>query len=270
MGWMDSLFGGSKTVDINDDEIKNMARGLYNFDPGLGMAGGLAKHYLKSVRQGKMTDLPSVQLAISQGQRNWTDLQRNLQMNTAMMPGEQQGMTAGLQMEGMLKNQNNTGMGALQGAANDISNFSQIFDMARGQRINAELTGMQAGANILQRGKQRVQTKGIIPGIMEIAGPLLGGLAGGLGSGGGGGGGGNPFSGDPSICWVAEALYGEGDLRVQEIRNFLLNQTSAPYKAFVKLYKRFGERLAKVVKRSKVLQAILLPLFNNFLQKARS
>lgn len=170
MGFMDFLFGGTKTVNTNTSEMDDMARSMFqNADPGLGAAGKMAKGYLKKIRQGRMTDLPSVMLAQGQGATDWRELQRGIQMNTAMMPGQQQGLTAGLLSKGFLQNQDQTGMRALQGAANDISNFSNIYDVARGRRINATLAGQTAGLEGMQRGRSVQRTTGLLQGLGEFA-----------------------------------------------------------------------------------------------------
>lgn len=199
MGFMDFMFGGPSTVDVNDDRIKGIAGQLAGFDPGLGGAGSYAKHFFKHLGRGEdMANFsPGVQLAISQGQRNWTDLQRQLQMSTAMMPGEQQGLSAGLMQTGMLKNQDNTGHNAIAAAAGDISNFANILNLARGQRMNAELQGLTSAGNLLQGGKRIVQKTGLIQGLSQIAGLVGGVMTGipGLGGSGGGGGGANSGGG---------------------------------------------------------------------------
>lgn len=202
MSFMDFLFGGTKTVNTNTGEMDNMARSMFqNADPGLGAAGKMAKGYLKAVRQGNMTDLPSVGLAIARGATDWKELQRNLQMNTAMMPGEQSALTAGLLSKGRLQNQNQTGMNAMQGAANDISNFSNIFSQARQQRISATQQGQEMGLMGMQRGRSVQKTTGLLQGLGQLAGQV-GSLAAGFSTPRG-----NPYANSDS---PAAGAYGGG------------------------------------------------------------
>jgi hypothetical protein len=167
VGIFSDIFGGSTTIDPNTSQSKQDLNQLFNqfsnYDPGLGAAGQMAKGYLKDVRQGKMGDLPSVQLAVAQGANNWKNLQRTLQMNSAAYGGQQPGLAGGLLMKGQLANQDQTGMQALSGAANDISNFSNIFSQARGQRINANLQGGQLGLEAAMGLQNKI---GSTPGIL--------------------------------------------------------------------------------------------------------
>lgn len=188
MGWMTNLFGGTEVQDTGSPEIYDIANRLANFDPGLGKAGKMAKGYLKLAQKGRMTELPSVQLAIAQGQRGWQDLQRNLQMGTAMMPGEQSGLYAGILAKSQLQSQNNIGLQAMQGAASDISNFSNIFNLAKSNRTNAQLQGLQSAGQLRSQNRQMVQKQGILGGLSGIFGSLIPGIGGlaGLGRRGGG------------------------------------------------------------------------------------
>lgn len=72
--------------------------------------------------------------------------------------------------------------------------------------------------------------------------------------------------GDPSICWIAQALYGEDDPRVQAIRAYLLGPFSryAMGRYVVALYRRYGERVASMP----WLVHLLRPLFELALRKA--
>jgi hypothetical protein len=84
------------------------------------------------------------------------------------------------------------------------------------------------------------------------------------GAGGGGGGMG---------CWIAAALYGGwDDPRTIDVRHWLNTEfVKQPIgRAVMKLYLRFGERIAEMVKRSAVVRAILRPLFDLALRKARA
>ena len=89
----------------------------------------------------------------------------------------------------------------------------------------------------------------------------------GKGSGGGGKSSPSPIAaGDPSICWIAQALYGDNDPRVITIRNYLTGRFSR-YRVgwtIVLLYKTFGERIA----RYQWITELMRPLFNLALRRA--
>jgi hypothetical protein len=75
-----------------------------------------------------------------------------------------------------------------------------------------------------------------------------------------------------SGCWIAAALYGGwDDPRTIDVRRWLNTEfVKQPIGRMVmKLYLRFGERIAEAVKRSAVVRAILRPLFDLALRKAR-
>lgn len=65
-------------------------------------------------------------------------------------------------------------------------------------------------------------------------------------------------------CWIAEAIYGVDDPRTHLVRAWL----NGPFKAtkigsiVMKLYLKYGERIAEKVKKSKTLKAVLKPLFD--------
>jgi hypothetical protein len=75
-----------------------------------------------------------------------------------------------------------------------------------------------------------------------------------------------------SGCWVAAALYGGwDDPRTIDVRRWLNTEfVKRPIgRVVMKLYLRFGERVAELVKRSAMVRAILRPLFDLALRNAR-
>jgi hypothetical protein len=65
-------------------------------------------------------------------------------------------------------------------------------------------------------------------------------------------------------CWIAEAVYGADDSRVPVIRwylNFVWGNTAFG-SVVMALYRKYGQRIAPVVKRSRVLKALFRPLFD--------
>jgi hypothetical protein len=115
------------------------------------------------------------------------------------------------------------------------------------------------------------QFKDILSGVGSLAGAFLG--SGGIGSVLGGGsssggrGGGDPLGGNPSICWIARAVYGEQSAEARHIRQrFLkLSATNPAYAALVSAYMAVGEGVAEKVKRIPALRKAFRSLFHQFL-----
>jgi hypothetical protein len=80
------------------------------------------------------------------------------------------------------------------------------------------------------------------------------------------------FAGKPG-CWIAAAVYGGwDDPRVDMARNFIFNiwaQESVIGYLVAKLYKKVGERVARIVKCSSILRRIFKPLFDVAVRKNR-
>jgi hypothetical protein len=101
---------------------------------------------------------------------------------------------------------------------------------------------------------------------LQGAGMVFGaaGGAGGFGNlfGGGGGGGGG--------CWIAEALYGAGDLRTLVLRAWINSGdiTSTAGRILIGLYGRFGEATAQHIRTFPILQRLFRPVFDRASRKA--
>jgi hypothetical protein len=80
----------------------------------------------------------------------------------------------------------------------------------------------------------------------------------------------------PFFCWIAAAVFEENLFtgpRVNKVRTWLVNdfQPSGPGAKFVMhLYRKYGERVAKVVERNSVLKAGFRKLFDKALAKAEA
>lgn len=137
---------------------------------------------------------------------------------------------------------------AANGAANSTADLSKAY-----------LASQQAGWQ---------DTFGVISGIAGLAT-----AASGLPSFGGASGGGGASAipeGDPSICWIAQALYGDNDPRVATVRTWLMDVYQFHHRGryFVAAYRKFGRRIAPWVKRFGFLQRIFRPVFDSFLRQA--
>lgn len=83
------------------------------------------------------------------------------------------------------------------------------------------------------------------------------GLSGGAGGGKGG-------------CWIAEAIYGENDARTHLLRSWLNTEFTEHWygRAVMRVYLKFGERVAAKVRQWPLLKAALKPLFELALASA--
>lgn len=110
-----------------------------------------------------------------------------------------------------------------------------------------------------------------------LAGGLLGSIAGPLGTSIGGKLGGmiggkknDPFGpGDIGFCWIAQAIYGDNDPRVNIVRSWLTNIYDKTFVGhlIVSLYKKFGKTIARWVKRFTLLRLMFKPLFDVAVRK---
>jgi len=65
-------------------------------------------------------------------------------------------------------------------------------------------------------------------------------------------------------CWVARAVFGVGDIRWIYARNYIFNHGPVWFRNW---YKKNGEKFAQKVKKSKILKALITPLFVFFAKK---
>ena len=84
------------------------------------------------------------------------------------------------------------------------------------------------------------------------------------------------FSAHPGFCWIAAVVFEENFVtgpRVNLVRNWLVNEfepSSLGAKLVVSLYRKYGQRVAKVVERSSVLKRGFRSLFDKALAKAEA
>lgn len=74
------------------------------------------------------------------------------------------------------------------------------------------------------------------------------------------------------LCWIAAELWnGWSDPRTMAVREWLMGDYAhtAIGRVVVSLYRRFGERTAKMIHKHSSLRALFLPIFNLALKKAR-
>jgi hypothetical protein len=75
------------------------------------------------------------------------------------------------------------------------------------------------------------------------------------------------------MCWVAAALFGGWtDRRTHMVRYWLKNVYSKTFigNLFCRLYLRYGERVAAMVREHVAVRFAVKPLFNRFLMEAQS
>lgn len=168
---------------------------------------------------------------------------------------------------------------------NQMGTYNQIARLSAGVQPQAAQQLGQIGQGLLQVGAPNVgaglkynthqqemaaQAKGGLgQGLGQAAAKYLpsvnaGSKSGPFNKGGRGGGGGIPAN-DPSICWIAQALYGDTDPRVERVRAYLLGSFSRRWmgRAIVWLYRKFGRRVA----RWSWFTSLLRPVFDRILSK---
>lgn len=67
-----------------------------------------------------------------------------------------------------------------------------------------------------------------------------------------------------ALCWVARAVFGPDNVRWVHARTYIIQDSPL---WFYRLYSKHGESFAKIVEKSKILKAMLKPLFLYFAKK---
>ena len=153
------------------------------------------------------------------------------------LTGNKLAATAGLtNVYGMNENQINQTVGQI------LQNYQQT-----GQLNNQDLTILTNLANQ--------------PGVFDkIVGTIgtLGGAAAGIMTG---------IGGNKGVCWIAEAIYGENDLRTHLLRKYLNTEFAQtwPGNAIMFVYRAIGKQVSWFVRRSNVLQNLFRPMFDSVL-----
>ena len=74
------------------------------------------------------------------------------------------------------------------------------------------------------------------------------------------------------LCWVAEAVFGgPGERRTEMVRYWLRNVYSRTFigNIFCRLYRRYGQRVAAMVREYPFMRNAVTPLFTHFLLEAQ-
>ncbi len=80
----------------------------------------------------------------------------------------------------------------------------------------------------------------------------------------------------PFVCWIAAVVFEENFFtgpRVKLVRNWLINDfepSGLGAKLVMRLYRKYGQPMAKVVERNSILKRGFRKLFNNALAKAET
>lgn len=144
--------------------------------------------------------------------------------------------------------------------ANNIAGINANAGQQIGQNINnagaANASGYIGGANAINGG-----ITGLSSSLNNLA--LLQALQ-------AGGGGGVLPPGDPSICWIAEALYGVDDSRTHLMRSWMKKvvRFHPIGQLFFNAYLKYGERVAEIVKRKPLIRAVFRKVFDTCLVHA--
>lgn len=250
MGFLDALIGRPqmKLLPGISDSI-NSINGL-DFG-GLGLVGKQAKHTLKDLDAGRdVSDIGAFSPIRQEEAADLSDIDMDYSTGANVLNaaggGEQANQINAMRDRAKENRRAQTGrqmVGALGDLRRDATN---TFTHARDQWNENELRRQQL---LLQaRGSQYNATPSggflgqMISGASQAAGAYLG------------------------ACWIAEAIWGKDDPRVDLVRGYLLDwERRSPVGAFVVyLYRRYGERIAK---RKRIVRC-LTPLFNHWLKMA--
>lgn len=118
-------------------------------------------------------------------------------------------------------------------------------------------TAGQIGSSAFDMAKTIKEQSG---GVWGAVGGALGGALSSFGKGFGEAAGAGAFA---AMCWVAAAIYGDGSPEFWAARRYIVYQWKGRTADIVRaLYLRFGERVAKVVRKSRTLKFMLKPLFD--------
>jgi hypothetical protein len=131
----------------------------------------------------------------------------------------------------------------VQASALPADTYSRIYGTAIGGRDAALGTQAQTASQ---------------PGFWDqMAGSLISGAAG-------------VAAGFTPHCWIAEAIYGVDDPRTHLVREWLTAEFAlTPFgRTVMNLYRRFGQRVASVARKSRVLRALLRPIFDRALSNS--
>jgi hypothetical protein len=271
MGWLGDTFLGKRPDYALLPGVSDSINELQGMNFGLGKEGKVAKHFLRDWEAGSDTsNLGYYEPIRQQLQSNLSDVDMDYSSGANVLNatggGEQANQINAMrdrQKERLREaagRQTSEAMGNLAGWASNTlgqANARRDADELRKQQLILQGRGM-----VYNRNRQG----GILPGLIMGGVQAATGFLGGLGGGGGGGAGGWSPGADPSICWVARAIYGDSDPRAAQVREYLLKwERRSLIGAFtVRLYRGFGERIAT---RKRIVR-YLRPLFNYWLKKA--
>lgn len=120
--------------------------------------------------------------------------------------------------------------------------------------------GSATGAASSVAGLSQAYTQSQQSQLLGALGGAVGGLASGWATGG--------FK---MPCWIAEAIYGQDDIRVLSIRAWLVQEYEHTFvgRVVVGVYRLVGRPVAFLVKRSSLLQRLFKPLFDAALTRAQ-
>ena len=196
-------------------------------------------------------------------------------LQNILFPLEQQGLTDQInQMMGYTQN-NAARQGAMMAApiaSGLIGGTGQAAAMPLDAAIQQILGGLQAGAPDILAGRAKSlmppqyanlfqptmhtesSTDAPGPGVFETTvglGSLIAPMA-------------------VALCWVADALYGEGSDEAEAARYWVtIGWQGRLANSFRWLYRRVGPQTAVLVKRHRLLRAVVKPLFNSFVRRGR-
>lgn len=283
MSFLSTLFGGPTVVTKpGDSALEGDISQLNNWNQGLGKAGKIAKQGLAGFASGNYDNgvfgsmLNPIRDQYATSQREM-DREATMGGNALGGAGTSKPLMDALELNARNTNTQNEGLALGQAVPALYGQLSGTFQNALNAKNQGNLQAREAGT--AAQGQYYGQRYGVAqqPGILGTLAGLgtsaFGGPTGGIAAGIGKLFGGQPSTGtDPSICWIAQALYGDADWRVGVLRKWLVEvwaRESVAGAVLVAFYRRFGERAARVVKSNRMAYGIARMIFNRLLRKAQ-
>ena len=152
MGIFSSLFGGPTVLTKpGDSTLEGMQNSLFNYNPGLGQAGKIARKGLMGFAAGNYDSgvfgsmLNPIRDQFATSQR---EMDRNAAMGgNAFMVGSQPGLMAGLQNDARLANTQNMGLALGQAVPGLYSALSNQYQSAKNAADQGAIGSMSAAMN---------------------------------------------------------------------------------------------------------------------------
>jgi len=249
MGFMDAFLGRPQMRLLPG--ISDSISGLNSINFGLGKAGKTAKHFLRDWSSGADTsDSGFYQPLRQQEAADLSDIDMDYATGANVLnatgSGEQANQINAMRDRAKENRREQTGRQTVDAMTGLAGWASDTLERATARRDSDELARQGLLLDARRSQYNATPTGGFLGQMLSGASQA-----------------GSAYLG--KTCWIAAAIYGEGDPRVDKVRSYLSDwENTSPVGAFVVwLYRRYGERVAK----RKWMVRCLTPLFNYWLRK---